>query len=71
MPCFIGYAPAEEPTIALSIIVENGGAGGAVAAPIARQVMDYYLLGRSPDNEAGMAVTYLTEENGHAHHNHP
>lgn len=45
---FIAYAPAENPTIALAIIVENGGHGGSVAGPIARKVMDYYLLGKSP-----------------------
>jgi penicillin-binding protein 2 len=42
---FIAYAPAEKPTIALSVLVENGGPGGATAAPIARKVLDYYLLG--------------------------
>jgi penicillin-binding protein 2 len=46
---FIAYAPAENPKIALAVIVENGGHGGSVAGPIARKVMDYYLLGKSPD----------------------
>ena len=36
---FIGFAPADEPEIAVAVVVENGGAGGEVAAPIARQVM--------------------------------
>lgn len=45
---FIAYAPAEAPRIALAVIVENGGHGGSTAGPIARQVMDYYLLGKSP-----------------------
>lgn len=45
---FIAYAPADDPQIALAIIVENGGSGGSVAGPIARKVMDYYLLGKSP-----------------------
>jgi len=45
---FIAYAPAEAPRIALSVIVENGGHGGSAAGPIARQVMDYYLLGKTP-----------------------
>jgi penicillin-binding protein 2 len=40
---FVGFAPVEDPRIAVAVIVENGGSGGAVAAPIARQVMDYYL----------------------------
>lgn len=41
---FIGYAPAEDPQIAIAVIVENGGSGGRVAAPVARRVMDYHLL---------------------------
>lgn len=36
---FIGFAPANNPEIAIAVIVENAGAGGAVAAPIARQVI--------------------------------
>ncbi len=45
---FIAYAPADVPRIALAILVENGGHGGSTAAPIARQVFDYYLLGKEP-----------------------
>lgn len=45
---FMAYAPAEEPKIALAVLVENGGHGGSTAAPIARKVMDYYLLGKEP-----------------------
>lgn len=45
---FIAYAPADDPKIALAVIVENGGHGGSAAGPIARQVMDYYLLGKEP-----------------------
>lgn len=41
---FIAFAPVDEPRIAVAVIVENGGSGGAVAAPIARKVMDAYLL---------------------------
>ena len=48
---FIAYAPAEEPKIALAVIVENGGHGGSAAGPIARKVMDYYLLGKLPAEE--------------------
>ncbi|MDA0236913.1 MAG: penicillin-binding protein 2 [Proteobacteria bacterium] len=40
---FIGYAPAEIPKIALAVVVENGGHGGSVAAPIARKVFDAYF----------------------------
>ncbi len=45
---FVAYAPAEDPQIALAVIVENGGHGGSAAGPIARKVMDYYLLGKLP-----------------------
>lgn len=45
---FIAYAPAENPTIAVAVIVENGRHGGSTAGPIARKVMDYYLLGKVP-----------------------
>jgi len=41
---FIAFAPADDPRIAVAVIVENGGSGGAVAAPIARKVMDAWLL---------------------------
>jgi penicillin-binding protein 2 len=42
---FIGFAPVENPRIAVAVVVENGGSGGAVAAPIARKIMDHYLEG--------------------------
>jgi len=43
---FIGFAPAEDPQIAVAVVVENGGSGSSAAAPIAREVMDAYLLPR-------------------------
>ncbi len=46
---FIAYAPADQPTIALAVLVENGGHGGATAAPIARKVLDYFFLGKMPE----------------------
>ena len=45
---FIAFAPLESPKIALAIIVENGGFGARAAAPIARTMLDYYLLGKVP-----------------------
>lgn len=45
---FIAFAPVEKPTIALAVLAENGGHGGSTAAPIARKVLDYYLLGKIP-----------------------
>jgi len=44
---FISYAPADDPRIAVAVIVENGSHGGSVAAPIARRIMDAYLLEKS------------------------
>jgi penicillin-binding protein 2 len=41
---FIAFAPYEEPRIAVAVVVENGGGGSTVAAPVARRVMDSYLL---------------------------
>ena len=41
---FVAFAPLKNPRIAVSVIVENGGSGSETAAPIAKQVMDYYLL---------------------------
>ena len=42
---FIAFAPVDDPKIALSVLVENGGFGASAAAPIARKVLDAYLLG--------------------------
>jgi penicillin-binding protein 2 len=49
---FIVFAPVENPRIALVAIVENGGFGARAAAPIARTVLDYYLLGKLPEAPA-------------------
>jgi penicillin-binding protein 2 len=45
---FVAFAPADHPRIALALVVENAGFGAAVAAPIARKALDYYLLGKRP-----------------------
>ncbi len=48
---FVAFAPVEAPTIALAVLVENGGGGSSVAAPVAKAVVDHYLL----KGEAGVA----------------
>jgi penicillin-binding protein 2 len=53
---FIAYAPADHPRIAVAVLVENGGFGAQAAAPIARQVFDYYLLGKLPAGDATKAA---------------
>lgn len=40
---FIAFAPADDPRIAVAVVVENGGSGSGAAAPVARKVIDYYL----------------------------
>jgi penicillin-binding protein 2 len=52
---FMGFAPANDPKIALAVIVENAGWGAGAAAPIARRVMDYWLMDQYP-SEADMAA---------------
>jgi penicillin-binding protein 2 len=62
---YIAYAPAEEPQIALAVLVENGGFGAQSAAPIARQVFDYYLLGKQAKEPAQeLAPTGQAEDGG-------
>jgi penicillin-binding protein 2 len=46
---YIAYAPADKPIIALAVLAENAGFGATTSAPIARAVIDYYLLGKKPD----------------------
>jgi penicillin-binding protein 2 len=45
---FIAFAPAEDPKLAMALLVENGGSGSGTAAPIAREVFDFFLLGKRP-----------------------
>ncbi|HEX5286080.1 MAG TPA: penicillin-binding protein 2, partial [Polaromonas sp.] len=53
---YIAFAPADDPKIALAVIVENAGWGAAAAAPIARRVFDYVLMGQYPSKEDMAAV---------------
>ena len=53
---FIAFAPADNPKIALALIVENGGWGAEVAGPIARHVLDYYLVDRQKPGAEAAAV---------------
>ena len=54
---YIAFAPADDPKIALALIVENAGFGSASAAPIARRVFDYWLLGHYPNEDDLLAVS--------------
>ena len=46
---FVGYAPADNPTIAVAVSVEHGGFGASTAGPIARKIFDAWLLGKMPE----------------------
>ena len=53
---YMAFAPADKPKIALAVVVENAGFGAAHAAPIARRVFDYVLMGQHPNAEDMLAV---------------
>ncbi len=53
---YTAFAPAENPRIAIAVVVENGGFGAGVAAPIVRKALDYYLLGKRPHEKETTAV---------------
>jgi penicillin-binding protein 2 len=65
---FIAFAPADQPRIALAVIVENGGWGASAAAPIARKVLDAYLLGDDgklkPPDAIGRSILPTTKPVG-------
>jgi penicillin-binding protein 2 len=62
---FVAFAPAEEPRIAIAVLAENAGFGAGTAAPIARQVLDAYLLGEDgnlkPEFEPSPAARAVLE----------
>ncbi len=53
---YTAFAPADNPKIAIAIVVENGGFGAEAAAPIVRKALDYYLLGKRPEEKAQPAA---------------
>jgi penicillin-binding protein 2 len=64
---FIAYAPADDPKIAISVLVENAGFGASAAAPIARKVLDAFLLGNGatpPDTHKAVAAPQPPNANG-------
>lgn len=69
---FVGFAPAENPSLVLALIVENGGSGGSTAAPVARAIFDYWLLDRNagvlpPDLERVARVNEAVLERSHGY----
>ena len=54
---FVAYAPADDPEIALTVVMENAGHGGAMAAPIARKILMYYFYGTSEWENVSFATS--------------
>lgn len=52
---FVAFAPVEAPQIALAVLLENGGGGSEVAAPVARAIIDHHLLGGTPPRVAAVS----------------
>ncbi len=50
---FTAFAPADDPRIAIAVLVEHGGGGGSVAAPKARQVLDAYMRAYAVEDNSG------------------
>ena len=68
---FISFAPADDPKIVVAVMVENGGHGSSTAAPVARKVIDYWLLGElptiyAPEEPADQALPDEEEDSGPA-----
>ncbi len=65
---FVAFAPAEQPRIAVAVLLENSGFGGSNAAPVARQVLDAYLLGEDgklkPEYEPSAEAKAVLEKGG-------
>jgi len=61
---FVGFAPVDNPQIAVSVIVENGGGGSSTAAPVARALFDAWLLefGEGGSDRKGAATDIANVE---------
>ncbi len=60
---FVAFAPVDDPKIAIAIIVENGGFGAQAAAPIARRLFDFHLLGKLPGEVRETRLPKPVDEN--------
>lgn len=59
---FVGFAPVDNPKIAIAVIVENGGGGGSVAAPIARKLFDAWLLAKGTQERDRLSQNEVLRE---------
>ncbi|NTW53245.1 MAG: penicillin-binding protein 2 [Chlorobaculum sp.] len=58
---FICFAPVENPKIAIAVLVENAGFGGSISAPIARELMNYYINEKNKPRDATTAVKAIAK----------
>ena len=63
---FVGFAPASDPSIVVSVTIENGEAGGRVAGPVVREIMDAWLLDQDGKLKPQYAVPAETASGKHA-----
>jgi len=59
---YVGYAPYDNPQIALAVVIENAGGGGSSAAPIARQLLDTYLTGNDQLSDSNLLAHQSTNQ---------
>jgi penicillin-binding protein 2 len=64
---FIGFAPFNNPKIAIAVLVENAGFGSTVAAPIARDIIKAYLIKRNKEENKNLAAVTIVQEGKIAH----
>jgi len=62
---FVCYAPLKNPEIAVAVVVENAGHGGAVAAPVARKILDAYFDGKKKIKQEKVAMASEPSEKVH------
>ena len=61
---FIAFAPADAPLLAVAVLIENGGGGSSVAGPVAREVLDAYLLPRIAEGADALALGQSSDPTG-------
>lgn len=59
---FVAFAPADDPKIVVSVMVENGESGSGVAAPVVRQIMDAWLLDENGRLKSEFAPATVAQE---------
>jgi penicillin-binding protein 2 len=61
---FVAYAPRDNPKIAVAVMVEHGEHGSSAAAPVAAEMIRFYLSGGQPNPDAPLAVAPVSSAEG-------